>query len=85
MYAFASEQGHSNIKTDQVGAAPPPADGGNESFGSLGGWRFYLNAASSEGEKDSIYVLGTSPEEPCPDKEYPAGRISGSLAAGFKV
>jgi multiple sugar transport system substrate-binding protein len=67
MYALASEEGQSRIGPGQVGVAPlPVAAGRDNSFSGLGGWNFYLNAASSEEEKDAAYEFvkfATAPEQ----------------------
>lgn len=67
MYALASEEGQSDVEPGQVGVAPLPVAGGREqSFSGLGGWNFYLNAASSEEEKDAAYEFvkfATAPEQ----------------------
>jgi trehalose/maltose transport system substrate-binding protein len=67
MYALAGQQGQSHIGPSQVGVAPlPVAAGQEESFSGLGGWNFYLNAGSSEEEKDAAYEFvkfATSPEQ----------------------
>ncbi len=67
MYALAGEEGQSKIGPDQVGVAPlPVAAGQEESFSGLGGWNFYLNATSSQEEKDAAYEFvkfATSPEQ----------------------
>jgi len=67
MYALASDENQSGIEPGQVGVAPlPVATGQDESFSGLGGWNFYLNATSSEEEKDAAYEFvkfATAPEQ----------------------
>jgi len=67
MYALAAQEGQSDIGPGQVGVAPlPVAAGQEESFSGLGGWNFYLNAASSGEEKGAAYEFArfaTSPEQ----------------------
>jgi multiple sugar transport system substrate-binding protein len=67
MYALAGEEGQSNIEPGQVGVAPlPVATGRDRSFSGLGGWNFYLNATSSEEEKEAAYEFvkfATAPEQ----------------------
>ena len=67
MYALAGDESQSNIEPGQVGVAPLPVAGGRDrSFSGLGGWNFYLNAASSEEEKGAAYEFvkfATSPEQ----------------------
>ena len=67
MYALAGEESQSNVEPSQVGVAPlPVADGQDRSFSGLGGWNFYLNAASSGEEKGAAYEFvkfATSPEQ----------------------
>jgi multiple sugar transport system substrate-binding protein len=46
IYALAAEEG-SKVKQDQIGVAPIPAGGpGNQSYSTLGGWNFAINANS---------------------------------------
>ena len=67
MYALAGQEGQSSIGPDQVGVASlPVAAGQDRSFSGLGGWNFYLNAASSDEEKEAAYEFAkfaTSPEQ----------------------
>jgi multiple sugar transport system substrate-binding protein len=67
MYALATGEGESRLESGQVGVAPlPVAKGQDRSFSGLGGWNFYLNAASSEEEKEAAYEFvkfATSPEQ----------------------
>ncbi len=67
MYALSSDESQSKIAPDQVGVAPlPVAAGRDNSFSALGGWNFYLNAASSAEEKDAAYEFvkfATAPEQ----------------------
>ena len=67
MYALASDESQSNVEPGQVGVAPLPVAGGQDrSFSGLGGWNFYLNATSSDKEKEAAYEFAkfaTSPEQ----------------------
>jgi len=47
MYALASDPNESRIGPEQIGvAALPVAEEGNRSYSNLGGWNFFINAAS---------------------------------------
>ena len=47
MYALASDPAESQIDPEQIGvSALPVADAGNQSYSNLGGWNFFINAAS---------------------------------------
>jgi multiple sugar transport system substrate-binding protein len=47
MYALASDPNESRIDPQQIGvAALPVAEEGNRSYSNLGGWNFFINAAS---------------------------------------
>lgn len=49
MYALASDPAESKIDPSQIGiAALPVAEDGLQSYSSLGGWNFFLNAASKK-------------------------------------
>ena len=67
MYALASDESQSDIEPGQVGVATlPVAAGQDQSFSGLGGWNFYLNATSSDEEKEAAYEFvkfATSPEQ----------------------
>lgn len=65
MYALAADPKQSKIKTSQVGVAPLPA-GSAGSVSGLGGWNFYINAASDSGKQDTAYEFikfATAPEQ----------------------
>jgi multiple sugar transport system substrate-binding protein len=51
VYALLSDPEESNIKPEQVGVAPIPVSGDNPSFSTLGGWNFFINAASDKQEE----------------------------------
>ena len=66
MYALASDPETSKISQDQVGVAPIPVSQGNETASGLGGWNFYINAASDQEVQDAAYEFvkfATSPEQ----------------------
>jgi multiple sugar transport system substrate-binding protein len=67
MYVLATGEAESRLERGQVWVAPlPVAEDQNQSFSGLGGWNFYLNAASSEEEKDAAYEFvefATAPEQ----------------------
>jgi multiple sugar transport system substrate-binding protein len=51
MYALASDPTESRIDPEQIGvAALPTAEAGNRSYSNLGGWNFFINAASENQE-----------------------------------
>ena len=65
MYALASDPSESNISPEQIGvAALPVAEEGLESYSSLGGWNFFVNANS--GNQDAAFEFVrfmTAPEQ----------------------
>ena len=65
LYALTTDPEGSNIRPEQVGVAPlPVGEGQDQSFSGLGGWNFYLNAASEN--KDAAYEFvkfATAPEQ----------------------
>jgi multiple sugar transport system substrate-binding protein len=63
VYALLSDPEESNIKPEQVGVAPIPVSGENPSFSTLGGWNFFINAASDKQEEAWEFIkFMTSPE-----------------------
>ena len=56
MYEFVPDPTQSAIKPDQVDAAPIPYSEGNQSYGCLGGWNLFINAAS-ENKADTAWTL----------------------------
>ena len=48
MYGLINDPNQSNIEPGQVGIATLPVSGGNRSFTGLGGWNFFINAASED-------------------------------------
>ena len=54
MYALAADPEQSKIKQDQIGVAPLPK-GSAGSVSGLGGWNFYINAASDQEKQDAAY------------------------------
>lgn len=64
VYGLLDDPEASKITTDQVGVAPLPAGEGGESVGGLGGWNFYLNAASENQDAAYEFVkFAASPEQ----------------------
>jgi multiple sugar transport system substrate-binding protein len=68
MYALAGDPEQSKIKQEQVGLAPLPAGDTPEgqSFSTLGGWNFFINAASEPEIQDAAYKFiqfATAPEQ----------------------
>ncbi len=51
VYALLSDPAESEIKPDQVGVAAIPVSEGNPSYSTLGGWNFFINAASDKQEE----------------------------------
>jgi multiple sugar transport system substrate-binding protein len=47
MYEFVPDPTQSEIKPEQVDAAPIPYSEGNQSYGCLGGWNLFINATSA--------------------------------------
>jgi multiple sugar transport system substrate-binding protein len=63
MYGLTADPKVSKIKPDQVGVAPIPVSGDNPSFSTLGGWNFFINAASDKQEEAWEFIkFMTSPE-----------------------
>ena len=48
VYALLSNPKQSKIGQDQVGIAPIPVNEGDQSYSCLGGWNFFINAASQK-------------------------------------
>jgi multiple sugar transport system substrate-binding protein len=48
MYGLAADPEQSKIKQEQIGVAPIPAGEGGQSFGGLGGWNLFINAAAQD-------------------------------------
>jgi len=65
MYALAANPDESKVTQDQVSVAPLPA-GPAGSVSGLGGWNFYINAASDPEKQDAAYEFvkfATAPEQ----------------------
>jgi len=56
MYGLAADPAQSKIKQEQIGVAPIPAGEGGQSFGGLGGWNLFINAASQD-KVDAAWTL----------------------------
>jgi multiple sugar transport system substrate-binding protein len=65
VYALLSDPSVSKIKPDQVGIAPlPVAEEGMQSYSTLGGWNFLINAASDKQDEAWEFIkFMTSPEQ----------------------
>src|SRR4051794_38310579 len=66
LYSKANDPEQSNIEQAQVGVAPLPAGKGGRSAGGLGGWNFFINAASDPQTQNAAYEFirfATSPEQ----------------------
>jgi multiple sugar transport system substrate-binding protein len=64
VYALLSNPTESGIKPDQVGVAPIPVSEGNQSYSTLGGWNFFINAASDNQEEAWEFIkFMTDPEQ----------------------
>ncbi len=63
MYGLTADPKVSKIKPDQVGVVPIPVSGGNPSSSTLGGWNFFINAASDKQDEAWEFIkFMTSPE-----------------------
>jgi multiple sugar transport system substrate-binding protein len=56
MYGLAANPEQSKIKPEQLGVAPIPIGEGGQSFGALGGWNLFINAASQD-KVDAAWTL----------------------------
>ena len=64
MYALASDPAESNIDPAQIGiAALPVAEQGLQSYSSLGGWNFFLNANSEKADAAYEFIRFMSAPE----------------------
>jgi multiple sugar transport system substrate-binding protein len=64
VYALLSDPAESKVKPDQVGVAPIPVSEGNPSYSTLGGWNFFINAASDMQEEAWEFItFMTDPEQ----------------------
>jgi multiple sugar transport system substrate-binding protein len=64
MYALAGTESYPDVKKEQVGIAPLPLDRGNESYSTLGGWSFLINAASDKQDQAWEFIeFMTAPEQ----------------------
>jgi trehalose/maltose transport system substrate-binding protein len=65
VYALLSDPEQSDINpAKQVGVAPIPVSGGNPSFSTIGGWNFFINAASDKQEEAWEFIkFMTDPEQ----------------------
>ena len=63
VYAIASDPKESKIKPEQVGIAPIPV-GEAQSYSTLGGWNFFINAASDKQDEAWEFIRWmTDPEQ----------------------
>jgi multiple sugar transport system substrate-binding protein len=64
MYALANDPNISKIKPDQIGVAPIPVAPSNRSYSTLGGWNFFINAASDKQDEAWEFIkFMTDPEQ----------------------
>ncbi len=65
MYALAGTPDFPKVKQDQVGIAPlPTEEEGGQSFSTLGGWNFLINAASDKQDQAWEFIrFITAPEQ----------------------
>ena len=66
LYSKAGDPEQSSIDQTRLGVAPLPAGEGGRSAGGLGGWNFFINAASDPATQDAAYEFirfATSPEQ----------------------
>jgi len=62
MYALAGTSGY-KVQPDQIGITPIPVAPGNSSSSTLGGWNFFINAASDKQEEAWEFIkFMTDPE-----------------------
>jgi multiple sugar transport system substrate-binding protein len=63
VYALLSDPEESNVDPEQVGVAPIPVSEGNQSYSTLGGWNFFINAASDKQDEAWEFIkFMTAPE-----------------------
>jgi multiple sugar transport system substrate-binding protein len=64
VYALVANPEESEIKPEQVGVSPIPVAGDNRSYSTLGGWNFFINAASDMQEEGWEFIRWmTAPEQ----------------------
>ncbi len=64
VYALLSIPEESEIDPEQVGVAQIPVASGNQSYSTLGGWNFFINAASDKQEEAWEFIkFMTDPEQ----------------------
>jgi len=64
MYSLAGSADYPDVKPEQVGVAPLPVDPGNQSYSTLGGWNFLINAASDKQDQAWEFIrFMTAPEQ----------------------
>jgi multiple sugar transport system substrate-binding protein len=64
VYALLSIPQESEIDPEQVGVAQIPVASGNQSYSTLGGWNFFINAASDKQEEAWEFIkFMTDPEQ----------------------
>jgi multiple sugar transport system substrate-binding protein len=56
VYALVANPEESEIKPEQVGVTPIPVAEGNRSYSTLGGWNFFINAASDMQEEGWEFI-----------------------------
>jgi multiple sugar transport system substrate-binding protein len=64
MYALAGSSDYPQVKQDQVGISALPISQGNQSYSTLGGWNFLINAASDKQDQAWEFIkFMTAPEQ----------------------
>jgi multiple sugar transport system substrate-binding protein len=64
MYALAGSPDYPQVKQDQVGISALPISQGNQSYSTLGGWNFLINAASDKQDQAWEFIkFMTAPEQ----------------------
>ena len=64
VYALLGDPKESNVKPDQVGIAELPVEEGSQSYSALGGWNFFINAASDKQDQAYEFIrFMTDPEQ----------------------
>jgi multiple sugar transport system substrate-binding protein len=64
VFGFVSDPTISSLKPDQIDVAPlPVAQEGDESFSALGGWNFFINAASDKKEQAWEFIKFMSQDD----------------------
>ncbi len=64
VYALLSNPDESSVRPEQVGVAPMPVVEGQQSYSTLGGWNFFINATSDKQDAAWEFIRWmTAPEQ----------------------